>query len=623
MIKLFLGIHLNSNHFTTILDALKKTLKYGGNVLQIYMGDKSLTTLRDKIKLNKDEIREIKIFIKKNEIKLFIHAILRLNYCYDPFSKRYQWGLDNLIYDMNMCYKLGGCGVVIHMGTHKTPKINISYNECIKNFIDSLIIVLNKSKSKKIPILLETPVNRKNIVGGTLEGMALLYNQIPLNYKKRVKICVDTQHIFVSGYNFRNEHIVIEYFEKFNKLINIKNLLLIHLNDSLKEFDTLINRHAPIGKGYIFSNDKSSLIYLINFGKSHNINFVLETDYQYFKYEIKFLKSLIYKNGGVKKDIKEDVLRIFNEILFFHESLGKKGNASTRYRIDSYRKAIRSLEKFNKPIYGCNEVRDLAYIGKGFCDKIDEISKTGTLKIYLNIKKNSYLDSYKLFQNIWGIGPELSRKLIEKKIYNLDDLKKSIKNKKIKLTNQQMIGLKYYDDLKEKIPRQEIKSYIDVIKDLIETNDIKVNIAGSYRIGKEESGDIDLIISYIPNLIKLEYINKDFHDKLIKNNIIKETLSSGNNKCIYIVKLENYNYFRKLDVAFVENDKVPFYLLYFGSSRNFSKKIRTIASKMGYKLNEKGLFYKKNGKRVNFNPKSEKEIFDYLKIDYVKPENRI
>ena len=621
MIKLFLGIHLNSNHFTTILDALKKTLKYGGNVLQIYMGSKQLTTLREKIKLSQNEIIEIKNFIKKNNIKLFIHAILRLNYCYDPYSKKYQWGLDNLIYDMNMCYKLGGCGVVIHMGTHKTPKINISYNECITNFINSLIIVLDKSK--KIPILLETPVNRKNIVGGTLEGMALLYNQIPLDYKKRVKICVDTQHIFVSGYNFRNENIVKEYFSKFDKLIGIQNLLLIHLNDSIKEFGTLINRHAPIGKGYIFSNNKSSLIYIINFGKIHNINFVLETDYQYFKYEIKFLKSLIYKNGGSKKDIKKDILKIFNEILFFHESLGKKGNTSTRYRIDSYRKAIKSLEKFNNPIYSCEEVKDLIYIGKGFCDKIDEISQTGTLKIYEDIKKNSHLDSYKLFQNIWGIGPELSRTLIEKKIYNINDLKKAIKNKKVILTNQQMLGLKYYDDLKEKINRDEIKSYTDEIKSLIETNGIKVYNAGSYRGGKEQSGDIDLIISFHPKLIKLDYINKEFYDKLLKNNIIKEILSHGNNKCIYIIKLEGYKYFRKLDVAFVDEDKVPFYLLYFGSSRDFSKKIRGIASKMGYKLNEKGLFYKKNGKKVNFNPISEKEIFDYLKIDYVKPENRI
>jgi apurinic endonuclease APN1 len=620
MTKLYLGIHLNNNHFTSIIDALKKTLKYGGNVLQIYMGDKNLTTLREKIKLNKDEIKEIKSFIKINNIKLFIHAILRLNYCYDPFSKRYQWGLDNLIYDMNMCNKLGGCGVVIHMGTHKTPKINISYDECIKNFIDSLTIVLNKSK--KIPILLETPVNRKNIVGGTLEGMALLYNKIPNEYKKRVKICVDTQHIFVSGYNFRNVNIIKDYFDNFDKLIGIKNLLLIHLNDSQKEFDSLVNRHAPIGKGFIFSNHKDSLVYLINFGKKHHISFVLETNYEFFKYEINFLKSLVYKNGGVKKDIKEDILKIFNEILFFHESLGKKGNISTQYRIDSYRKAIKSLEKFDKPIYSCEEVKDLEYIGKGFCNKIDEISKTGTLKIYENIKKNNHLNSYKLFQDIWGIGPELSRRLVNKKIYNIQNLKNAIKNKKITLTNQQMIGLKYYDDLKEKINRDEIKYYTDEIKNLMETNEIKVYNAGSYRGGKEKSGDIDLIISFQPKLIKIQDINKDFYNKLLKNNIIKETLSSGNNKCIYIVKLKGYKYFRKLDVAFVENEKIPFYLLYFGSSRDFSKKIRAIASKMGYKLNEKGLFYK-NGKRVNFNPKSEEEIFDFLKIDYVKPENRI
>ena len=294
MSKLYLGIHLDihldNSHYITIINALKATLKYGGNVLQIYLGSKSLTTLREKIKLSKDEMMEIKNFINNNNIKLFIHAILRLNYCYDPFSKRYQWGLDNLIYDMNMCYKLGGSGVVIHCGYYKTLKINISYDECIKNFIDSLLIVLDKSK--KIPILLETPVNKKNIVCGTLEKMALLYNQIPIKYKKRVKICVDTQHIFASGYNLRKVDIIKEYFEKFHKLIGIQNLLLIHLNDSKKECGSLINRHESIGKGFIFSNDKSSLIYLINFGKTNNISFVLETDYHFYKYEINYLKSL-------------------------------------------------------------------------------------------------------------------------------------------------------------------------------------------------------------------------------------------------------------------------------------------------------------------------------------------
>ena len=64
---------------------------------------------------------------------------------------------------------------------------------------------------------------------------------------------------------------------------------------------------------------------------------------------------------------------------------------------------------------------------------------------------------------------------------------------------------------------------------------------------------------------------------------------------------------------------MPFFLLYFGSGENFSRKIRKYAKDKGYKLNETGLY--KNNKKINL--KSEKEIFDYLKIPYVKPENRL
>ena len=77
-----------------------------------------------------------------------------------------------------------------------------------------------------------------------------------------------------------------------------------------------------------------------------------------------------------------------------------------------------------------------------------------------------------------------------------------------------------------------------------------------------------------------------------------------------------------MDVAFVKESQLPWYFLYFGSSKDYSKKIRTIASSQGYKLNEKGLFDRKTGKRVNFDPKTEKEIFDFLKIEYVPPELR-
>ena len=624
--KLYLGIHLKINNFSTLIEALKKTKKLGGNVLQIYMGNNRLTTLREKLKFNRNEIIEIKEFLQKNNMKLFIHAILSLNYCNDPLSKRNQWGIDNLVYDMNICKKIGSSGVIIHMGTYKTNKIDISYENCIVNFINSLIIVLNKTK--KIPILLETPVNRKNIIGGTIEGLIDLYKKIPFIYLKRIKICIDTQHIFASGYNIRNMDIVKDYFEKINREIGLKNLLLIHLNDSKKEFDSRINRHAPIGKGFIFSENQDSLKYIVNFAYKNNISLLLETEFENYEYELKYLKSLIQNNflkgGKIKKDIKKLVLKIFNEILLYHESLGKKGNQSTKFRIDSYKKAIKSIENYKGKIYNSNNVIDLPYIGKSFCNKINEISDKGTLSFYDNIKRNDKNKSLRLFQKIWGIGPEFAHKIIEKNIFTISQLKKAIKNKNIELSKQQLIGLKYYKDLNKKIPRNEITLYTSIIKKLIEKDNIKIYNAGSYRLGKKFSNDIDLIISFNKKKKEhnLESIKNIFYDKLLKKNIIIETLSSGLEKCMYIVKLPN-NFYRKIDVIFIEDKYLPWYLLYFGSSRIFSKKIRKISSDLGYKLNEKGLFNKKTGNRIQFNPKNEKDIFDYLKIEYVEPEKRL
>jgi DNA polymerase/3'-5' exonuclease PolX len=73
---------------------------------------------------------------------------------------------------------------------------------------------------------------------------------------------------------------------------------------------------------------------------------------------------------------------------------------------------------------------------------------------------------------------------------------------------------------------------------------------------------------------------------------------------------------------FIDEIDLTFYILYFGSGVEFSKKIRKEAIEKGYKLSEKGLFDRKTGKRINFQPKTEKNIFNYLKIKYVKPKNR-
>jgi apurinic endonuclease APN1 len=623
-----IGSCIVDKYYKNINEAYKIAKKIKANIIQVYLGDKRLTTLRKKIVLTDSEINSI----KKKDIKLVIHGILTLNFCNDPTSPRYRWGIDNVLYDMNLGKKLNALGVIIHMGNFKTQKIDLPKSVCIQNYIQSICIILDETTT--IPIILETPVQKPNKIGGYLEDFAYIYNSIPQKYKSRVKCCIDTQHIFASGYDIRNLQNTIDYFNKFDVLIGVKNIALIHLNDSQNEFNSHINRHASIGSGYLFLKNSKSLKYIVNFANNNNIPIILETDFENFASEIKYLKKLIISEPKLEIDIKNTILKIFKFILRFHESLQSNANISTKYRINSYRKAIKSIESYNKPIYSSSNVIDLPNIGKGFCEKIDEIAKTGTLEFYESIKKrNNKIQAIHNFMNIWGIGLKKAHNIINKKIYSINQLKNIISRNKdykiIKLTSQQKLGLKYYNDLKKRIPRKEISEYTNSLKKLFKKYSfIKIHNAGSYRISKIESGDIDLILTY-DNTKDKQHINKKYVKELFfnimnKNNLIIDILSSGNDKTIFITK-DNINkkkIYRKVDIAIIEKSYLPWYLLYFGSSKDFSKQIRTLVSKKGFKLTEKGLFNKISGSKINFKPKTEKDIFKYLGITYIKPIDR-
>ena len=105
-------------------------------------------------------------------------------------------------------------------------------------------------------------------------------------------------------------------------------------------------------------------------------------------------------------------------------------------------------------------------------------------------------------------------------------------------------------------------------------------------------------------------------------------MSIGSNKIMGLVKLPNNvlinktHYIRQIDIRLIPIKLLPWYLLYFGSGEDFSRKIRKIAMDKGYKLDQWGLSYRKSGKRVDYYPKTEKEIFTFLKIKYIKPSNR-
>jgi len=631
------GIHTNdtSNIIQTIEDAHK--LKC--NSLQIFVGDRIKTTLKYKENYSNEKIKTIKELLKKYDIKLFIHGLLSLNFCNNPKSERYKWGLTNLIHDMHMADKLGAQGITIHAGRYNTKRYSISPKQCYKHYIQSLIYVLKETKNINIPVLVETPATKKNTIINTIEEFADFYNRIPEKYKKRVKICIDTCHIFVSNYNISQKQGVKDYFKKFNKLIGIKNIKLIHLNDSYAELNSHLNRHAPIGQGFIFKKYKEGLQELIKIATKYKIPMVLETNSKTFHKNISIIK--LSQNGGNKikktkinketeksqklqisqKNKKELIIQIFEDLLNYYKTLNNSKNKI--FRIQSYEKIIKQLKKIPK-ITSVNNLTKVEGLGQKSKNKIEEILQTNKLKQHNNIKKNlNKIKVLKNFQNIYGIGNVQSKKLIVQGVKNINNLKKKVKSSKIILPNYQKLYLQHINNLKQKIPKNEITKITKTLKSDLKKNKINVSLlnAGSYAMKKEYSSDIDIILLFKKEKYNYETIKEKYKEILIKNKYFVGQLLNGNEKDIYLFKLNKQSKVMQMDVAYVEEKHKYFYILYFSSSRDFSKKIRLIASKKGYKLNEKGL-YNKSGKLIDFQPKSEKDIFDFLEIPYIKPENR-
>ena len=122
---------------------------------------------------------------------------------------------------------------------------------------------------------------------------------------------------------------------------------------------------------------------------------------------------------------------------------------------------------------------------------------------------------------------------------------------------------------------------------------------------------------------KREYFNQ-FVDSLISQGYLIDNLAYGDKKYMGYGKLfSKDNIPRRIDIIYCPPNEYPFAILYFTGSGSFNVKMREYASKKGFRLNEKGLIDLKTQKGVNHTFTSEEDIFAYLGLTYVQPNDRI
>ena len=171
-----------------------------------------------------------------------------------------------------------------HLGSAK----ELGDKESIKKVIIGISEILKNYKGQT-EFLIEISAGAGAIIGDTFEEIAQIINSPKLK-KYKIGVCFDTCHAFASGYDLRNEIAVKKTFSAFNKIIGLEKLKLIHINDSIGDFNSKKDRHEHIGQGKIGLNGFEAIV---KFCKIKKINLILETPHdELLEQDIKILKKL-------------------------------------------------------------------------------------------------------------------------------------------------------------------------------------------------------------------------------------------------------------------------------------------------------------------------------------------
>ena len=289
------------------------------------------------------------------------------------------------------------------------------------------------------------------------------------------------------------------------------------------------------------------------------------------------------KKTPSQKRLNEDLIEMLDEMI---DILSKQGE---HFRAGRYKAAQESIMEFPNDITDIDQLKGKKGIGPTILKKLEEFQKTGKVEFIEREKKNPAL----LLTNVYGVGYKGATKLVNKGITTIAQLKKQ---EKTVLNDTQRKGLKHYNDIMKRIPRSEIEEYEKVLREVfdeVKQNDpeysgAEFEIVGSYRRGKSDSGDIDIIIT---DSNGNREIFKDFLDKLIDKKMLLEILSRGKVKSLTIGKLDDDHPARRLDFLYSPPDEYAFAILYFTGSKYFNTFMRRRALEIGYSLNEHG-FYK-------------------------------
>ena len=245
------------------------------------------------IKKFKDNLKSVGILPKH----ILPHDSYLINLGQPELDKR-QKSLDAFIDEINRCHQLGLDKLNFHPGSHlqkfskrdKDYEDNLIYAEeaCLSAIANSMNKAIEATKDTNVILVIENTAGQGTNLGYKFEHLAFLIDKV--KDKSRVGVCIDTCHMFSSGYDMRTKEAYEESFKKFDEIVGFKYLKGMHINDSKAKFESRVDRHNSIGKGEI---GLDAFKFIMNDSRMDDIPLILETiDDSIWEEEIKLLYSL-------------------------------------------------------------------------------------------------------------------------------------------------------------------------------------------------------------------------------------------------------------------------------------------------------------------------------------------
>lgn len=222
----------------SLTNSISNSLKIGGNCLQIFAGSPRLWFRKP---FADTEVTSFLSGIKENLLgPVFIHALYLVNLATQN-PEMLEKSINSLVMDLQNGARIGSSGVIIHIGSHLGSGFD-SVKDQVAASLQRLV-----GLTENCDLILENAAGQNGKIG-SLEELSFLIKAVD---SPRIKVCLDTAHLFAGGVDLRNEESVENLISKLKDLGLLDKLVCLHLNDCASDLDSHRDIHANIGEGKI------------------------------------------------------------------------------------------------------------------------------------------------------------------------------------------------------------------------------------------------------------------------------------------------------------------------------------------------------------------------------------